>query len=120
MPIQQISNRLLVTPGSGGGTILTRLVITSGVSVTIPGGNYRVTFDPASVIANYVLALPVSPSDQDLVEIEAGGTIANGAVINNLTISGTKIEAIRVTTLMAGEFIKYKYRATNASWYRKN
>jgi hypothetical protein len=103
------------------GSAFSRQLFTSGSSGTVTGGNYIVTFDPSSVISSFTLALPTSPADKDLVEIEGGGTITGGnPVITLFTITGTKMEASPVTTLTAGEHIKYRYRASNTTWYREN
>jgi hypothetical protein len=107
-------------PTSGGGSTLSRQVITSGSSATVTGGNYIVTFDPSSTLSTFNLTLPSAPSDLSVVEIEAGGTITSGAVVTSLTITGTKIQSVPVTTINAGEYIKYRYRASITTWYREN
>ena len=109
----------------GGGSSFTRQSITSGTSVTVTGGEYIVTFNPASVIATYALTLPASPSDMDEVEIEAGGTVTSGnpvvTALNVIANSGqTLVQAVTPTTINSGEFIKYRYRTANTSWYRRN
>lgn len=112
--------------GGGGGSTLTRQVITSGTSGTVTGGNYLVTFDPASAISAYTLMMPASPSDLQTVEIDAGGTITSGIVISTFTLvanSGqTLLQASTPNGIVAaGSFVgKWRYRTSTSQWYRQN
>lgn len=105
--------------------VLTRTVITSGSSSTVSSGNRLVTFDPGSVLASYTLTMAAAPNDQDVLEIEAGGTVTGGnPVVTALSILAnagqTLVQVVAPTTMDSGEYIRYRYRTANTSWYRLN
>lgn len=106
----------------GGGSSLTRQVITSGSSGTVTGGNYIVTIDPASTLAAYTLTLPASPSDMDIVEVNFGGTLTAGMIVTSLIISPNSGQTILDNTppgmATADNSIYYRYRTANTKWYR--
>ena len=107
---------------TGGGSSFTRQVITSGTSAVVTGGNYFVTFDFASTAPTFTLTLPASPTDQQEVKIDAGGTLTSGTEVTTLTISPnsgqTIIQAVTPTTITVGEYISYVYRSATSQWYR--
>lgn len=108
---------------SGSGSTLTRQVITSGSSATVTGGNYLVTFDLSSTASSFALTFPASPSDKDIVKIDAAGTsIPYGTVITSFSVlpntSQTIYDSNPPSTFIAGVGIEYQYRTSNTSWYR--
>ena len=112
-------------PAGGGSSTLTRQNITSGASATVTGGRYLVQFNFASVAATYTLTLPASPSDQDVVDIQTGETIAApGAEITSFTLlanSGQTLNfysGVSAITLYSGTHIKVRYNSTGAFWDR--
>jgi hypothetical protein len=110
------------TVGGGGGSTLTRQIITSGSSGTVTGSNYIVTIDPAATLASYVLTMPASPTDLQTVEVDFGGTLTNGTIVTALTISPnsgqTILDNTPPTTATADNTLLYRYRASNTTWYR--
>ena len=112
-------------PGVGGST-LTRQNISTGSSGTVGGGNYIVKFNPSTAISAYALTTPPSPSDKDVMEIEAGGTITSGnVVVTSITIIANTGQSLvqevnpNGTALLAGEYLKYRYDSSTTSWYRE-
>jgi hypothetical protein len=106
----------------GGGSTLTRQIITSGSSGTVTGGNYIVTIDPSATLAAYTLTLPASPTDLQTVEVDFGGTLTSGTIVTALVISPnsgqTILDNTAPTTATADNTLLYRYRASNTTWYR--
>ncbi len=124
------SGKYLTTNGTNsswasvsGGTSFTRQVITSGSSGTVTGGNYIVTFDPASTLSSYILTLPASPSDMDIVKVEFGGTLTSGTIVTALMILPNSGQTILDNTppgsAVADNYLEYQYRTSNTKWYRR-
>lgn len=108
---------------SGGSSNLTTQIITSGSSGTVTGGNYRVLFNPSSTLASYVLTMPASPSDGDVVEIICGGTQTSGTEVTAFSAIGNSGQTIQDNTppgnLTVGYSLKYVYISSLTKWYRQ-
>jgi hypothetical protein len=111
-------------PATGGGSSLfTRTHTTSGTSGTVGGGNYIITFDFAAPISAYALTTPASPTDQQKVIIEAGGTLTSGSEIATLTIIANSGQAIMGPTsfqLFVGGAYDIQWNSTTSAWYVHN
>ncbi len=120
------TGKLVTGAGGGGGSSLTRQPITSGTTATITGGNYLVTLDFSSTIAAFTLTTPASPSDKDVIEIEAGGTITSGIVVTAFTLVANSGQTLLQASnpngpISAGSFVgKWVYRSSTSQWYRHN
>lgn len=119
------ANALTITV-SGGGSSFTRQVFnTGGATVTVTGGNFLLTVDPATATAVLTITLPASPTDLQAVEIEFGGTITSGVVITSLTVvpnSGQTVidtSPISGTSVTPAAHLKYIYRSATSQWYRR-
>jgi hypothetical protein len=106
--------------GGGGGSSLTRQSITSGISVTGTTANSLVTFNFPAPISGFAYTFPLGPSDQQVVEFEAGGTLVTGTEITTLTLianSGQNIiYKIPFNTVDVGDHAKFKWNASISSW----
>lgn len=107
--------------GGGGSSLLARVSITSGSSST-GAVNTLYTFNPASTLASYTFTLPASPTDQQVVEFESGGTLTSGTIITTLSVvpnSGQGIiQSSTPVTLTIGEGWGYRWNSTVSKWYR--
>jgi hypothetical protein len=103
---------------------LPRQQVTAGTATTPARANILITFNPASTLASHVLTMPAAPFDQQVVQVEAGGTITSGAVITAFTVSPNTgqriIQSTTVTTLAAGDFLQWAYNTTLAAWFRRH
>lgn len=103
---------------------LTRQVLTTGTTATGTSGNLLVTFNFASTVSAFTFTMPSSPTDQQTVEFEGGGTIASGtAEVTTLTISPNSGQTVKgqstLNTFNAGEYAKFKYNTTLSAWMRE-
>lgn len=107
--------------GGGGSSTLSRVSITSGSSSTAVV-NTLYTFNPASTLASYTFTLPPSPTDQQVVEIESGGTITSGTIVTTLSVLPNTaqdiIQSSTPVTLTLGEGWGYRWNSTVSKWYR--
>lgn len=106
----------------GGGSTLTRQSVTTAGSVTGTTGNLLVTIN-LSVANSIAFTMPASPTDQQVVCFEAGGTITTGNVVTVLTVTANSgqslIQAQAPTTMNAGEYIQYRYNTSLTAWFRE-
>jgi hypothetical protein len=109
---------------ASGGSLLTRQSITSGTSATGSTGNLIVTFNFPTTTASFAFTMPASPTDQQVVEFEGGGTLAYpNYEITTLTVSPNSGQSINGTsslnTFQVGEYAKYKWNNSLSSWMRE-
>jgi hypothetical protein len=98
--------------------IITKQSYTSGASVTMTS-NWLI-INPASLLSTLTINLPSSPIDGQEASISFGGTITTGVVVNILTVSPTPLQASTPSYTEAGEYVSYRWNATNSKWYRIN
>jgi hypothetical protein len=103
---------------------LPRQQVTAGTATTPARANILLTFNPASALASHTLTMPASPTDQQIVEVEAGGTITTGTVITSFSVAANSgqrlIQAATPTTLSAGEYLAWVYNSSLAAWFRRH
>ncbi len=108
--------------GGSGGISYTRQVHSSGATVTVTGGNYILTIDPASTLAAVAVTMPASPNDLEIVEIGFGGTLPAGTVVTSLTILPNSGQTIQDNTPpgngMADNTLYYRYYTAKTVWQR--
>lgn len=105
--------------GGGGGSTLTRQVITSGSPTTVSTGNSIVTLNFASAQSEFILTLPASPSDQNVVNIEIGGALTTGMSVNSFLLlpnSGQSIIGVIPPMLQVGDYLSVEYRGATNQW----
>jgi hypothetical protein len=111
------------TPAGGGGITYTNTSITTGTASTLPNAAYQiVTFSPAADLTTYTVTLPAAPTQNDIVEINATGTIAAYAAVATtfsvLPNSGQTISQQLTPTRLLGADV-YKWRAASTTkWIR--
>lgn len=110
---------------TGGGSTLARQNITSGTSVTGTAGNILVTFNFASTASTFTFTMPASPTDQQVVSFEGGGTLITGTEVSTLTLalnSGQNnfIQTTPLTTFNVGEHATFRWNASQSNWFRDN
>lgn len=98
-------------------------IVTSGTTATINNGVGSFFLDLASLAATFTLTMPSAPSDQDIVAVMPGGTIATGTVVTLFTLSpnsGQSIVGVALSgvALVAGTVPKYQWRNSTSQWYR--
>jgi hypothetical protein len=98
-------------------------VVTSGTTATVSNGVGTFFLDLASLAATFTLTMPAAPSDQDIVAILPGGTIATGTVVTLFTLSpnsGQSIVGVALSgvALVAGTVPTYQWRNATNQWYR--
>lgn len=98
-------------------------IITSGSSATANNGAGTILMDMASLAATFTLTMPSAPSDQDIVAILPGGTIASGTVVTLFTLSANSGQtilglAISAAALAVGTVPMYQWRRATSQWYR--
>jgi hypothetical protein len=107
-----------------GTSLLTRQVLTSGTTATGTVGGLLVTFNFSSTASTFTFTMPASPTDQQTVEFEGGGTLTSGTEVTNLTLSPNAgqsiIGAVALTTFNVGEYAKYKWNNSLTAWMREN
>lgn len=91
---------------------------TSGASVTMTGT--WLVINPSSLVSTLTITLPSSPIDGQEAQISFGGTMTTGVVVNTLTLSPTPLQATTPRYVESGEYISYRWNATNSKWYRIN
>ena len=91
---------------------------TSGSSVTMTGT--WLIINPASLVSTLTINLPSSPIDGQDAIISFGGTMTTGVIVNTLTLSPSPLQATTPRYIEAGEYIGYRWNATNSKWYRIN
>lgn len=108
---------------TGGASLLTRQSIVSGTSATGTSGNLVVTFNFGTTASTFNFTMPASPTDQQTVEFEGGGTLTSGSEVNSLTITPNAgqslIQAVALTTLGVGEYAKFRYNTSLTAWMRE-
>lgn len=106
-------------PGTGSGSVLNRQAATS--TVTMTGG--LLTINPSTPIATMVVTLPTGPSDQQIAELEFGGTITSGIVVIQLQVNPNVgqgiVQAVTPDSAYAGEIVRYAWNNTLSKWFRK-
>lgn len=122
-PATLSSGTLNIPQYAGGSTLLTRQSITSGTTATGTSGNLIVTFNFASTASTFNFTMPASPTDQQVVAFEAGGTLTTGTEVTTLTITPNSgqsiIQSTALTTLGVGEYALYKWNNSLTAWFRE-
>ncbi len=97
---------------------------TTGLAVTVNASTSWLIVDPPVALTSLTINLPPSPVEGRSLTISFGGSIATGAVVNNLTLAPATGQTIRdvevLSSVEAGESISYRYRSTTQTWYRIN
>jgi hypothetical protein len=93
--------------------------ITTGGTQTIQNSNSTVNVDPATTLASMILNLPTAFVDNQVVNVNFGGTITSGAVVTAFTLSGNGNPVIGTvaTTPIAGQNMSFRWRASSSKWY---
>ena len=107
--------------GPSGSTGLSRQSLQTGNTVAMTSG--LLTINPSAPLASLAVTLPLATADQQVAEIEAGGSITSGPVVYSLGISANAgqsiVQAVVPDAIYAGELIIYKFNLSLAKWFRK-
>lgn len=110
--------------GAGGWGVASWSNITTGTSTTGVNIIRNYAFNFSSTIAAYAFTMPAVPFDGMEVGLHFGGTITTGTVVTTLTVSAnsgqTLIQNAAPITAVAGDYIMYRWNATNLVWYREH
>lgn len=92
----------------------TRIVPTTGNSVTIPDGNTSYVIEPAGTLAALTITMPTNPFDTQLVRI------ASTQIVTTLTHNAGAGQTLKgaLTTIAANGFATYEYLLATTTWYR--
>lgn len=117
--------RTLPIASIGGTTTLARQRIITGTSATGTSGNILVTFNFSSTVSAFAFTMPASPTDQQVVSFEGGGTLTTGTEITTLTLilnSGQNnfIQTTPLATFNVGEHAVFRWDAVESNWFRDN
>ncbi|MES2457190.1 MAG: hypothetical protein V4594_16670 [Bacteroidota bacterium] len=108
--------------GLGGGYAVTKQFHTAGATVTISNSanpNIRLMVNPATTLASLAITFPSSPIDDQIVDIDFGGTITAGnEVVSALTLVTAVVDESTPDLITAGGHLRYRWDATNSLWYR--
>lgn len=101
----------------------TRQVITSGTSATGSTGNLIVTFNFAAPVASYTFKMPLSPVDQQTVDLEGAGTLTSGLEITSLSVIPNTGQTITTSSPLdsfyVGQHASFKWNNSLTTWVQQ-
>lgn len=87
----------------------------TGFSITVGAGILTLNIEPAGTLAAGTVVMPAAPYDNQQL------TVMSTQTITALTVSANAGQSIQAapTTIAAHSSFKYRYKASNTTWYRE-
>lgn len=88
-------------------------VVSTGFLVAFGDTTGLIALDPAGTLATGTITMPASPLDGQIA------TISSTQTVTALTLSPNTGQSIKAAamTILAGQTLRYRYRASNTTWY---
>jgi hypothetical protein len=100
---------------SGSDASVSYQVPLTGFSITVAAGVLTLNIEPAGTLASGAVIMPATPYDNQPI------TVMSTQAITALTVSPNSGQTLKgaPTSMAANSSFEYRYKASNATWYRK-